>query len=86
MDMLVGDSGFTDGPESYRFPREVGVTRAGYPLPLCGKPLTKIPVVAKQGGVSLKEYPEHFIPEREELAADEMRITTLGSLASPAVV
>ncbi len=27
----------------------------------------------------LKRYPEHFIPEQEELAANEMRITAVGS-------
>ncbi len=27
----------------------------------------------------LKRYPEHFIPEQEGLAANEMRITAVGS-------
>ncbi len=67
------------GPEDYRFPREPGTTENGYPLPLSGKPLTKTPVVVKQQGATLKEYPEHYIPGREELADDEMRITSCGS-------
>ena len=37
------------GPESYRFPREPGTTKDGYPLPLTGKPITKTPVIAKAG-------------------------------------
>ena len=28
------------GPEDYRFPREPGTTKGGYPLPLSGKPIT----------------------------------------------
>ncbi|MHC5101226.1 MAG: MBL fold metallo-hydrolase, partial [Planctomycetota bacterium] len=51
----------------------------GYPTPLSGKPITKTSVIAKKEGVSLKKYPEHYIPEKEILADNEMRITVLGS-------
>jgi ribonuclease Z len=37
------------------------------------------PVIVKQEGVNLKEYPEYYIPGREDLAADEMRISACGS-------
>jgi ribonuclease Z len=71
---------FAESPEDYRFPRECTTTDAGYPVPLCGKPLTKTPVVAKDpGNEGLRSYPEHFIPEQEELAANEMRLTGVGS-------
>jgi ribonuclease Z len=66
------------GPESYRFPREPGTTKDGYPLPLAGQPITKTPVIANEG-VAVKEYPEHYIPGQESLAKDEMRITSCGS-------
>jgi len=33
-------------PEDYRFPREPGATKDGYPLPLTGIPITKTPVIA----------------------------------------
>ena len=67
-------------PGDYNFPRECIATEAGYPVPLCGKPLTKTPVVVKQkGDKALKKYPEHFIPEKEILADNEMRITVVGS-------
>lgn len=68
----------TEGTQVYRFPREPGTTPAGYPLPLSGKPITKTPVIA-EGGVSVKEFPEYYIPGRESLAEDEMRITACGS-------
>jgi ribonuclease Z len=67
------------GPEDYRFPREPGTTEAGYPLPLSGKPITKTPIVTEAEEASLKTYPEHYIPGRETLADDEMRITWCGS-------
>ena len=67
------------GPEDYRFPREPGFTEDGYPFPLTGKPITKTPVIAKTQGASLKKYPEHYIPGKESLAEDEMRITVCGS-------
>ena len=54
-------------------------TPGGYPLPLTGKPLTETPVVVKQEGVPLKEYPEVFIPMQEQLVEDEMRLTCIGS-------
>ena len=64
--------------EGYRFPRAPGTTPDGYPLPLTGKPITKTPVVA-EAGVSVKEYPEHYVPGQESLAENEMRITACGS-------
>jgi hypothetical protein len=42
-------------------------------LPLSGKPITKTAVVAKRRCVSLKKYPEHYIPGKENLAENEMR-------------
>jgi hypothetical protein len=33
-------------------------TPGGYPLPLTGKPLTETPVVVKQEGVPLMQYPD----------------------------
>ena len=65
--------------EDFRFPREASLTKDGYPTPLSGKPITKTPVIAKKDGVPLKEYPEHYIPGKESLAENEMRITVLGS-------
>jgi ribonuclease Z len=65
-------------PEDYRFPRELGTTKDGYPLPLTGVPITKTPEIAKPG-VDVKDYPEHYIPGKETLADDEMRITACGS-------
>ena len=73
--IVVGES-----PEDYRFPRDCTNTDAGYPVPLCGKPLTKTPVVANDPeSRQLRSYPEHFIPEQEELAPNEMRLTAVGS-------
>jgi len=65
--------------EDFRFPREQSLTKDGYPTPLSGQPITKTPVIAKKEGVSLKKYPEHYIPGKESLAEKEMRITVLGS-------
>jgi ribonuclease Z len=65
--------------EDFRFPRESSTTKNGYPTPLSGKALTKTPVVAKLKGISLKKYPEYYIPGKETLADNEMRITVLGS-------
>ena len=67
------------GPEDYRFPREPGTTKDGYPLPLSGEPITKTPVIAETPGVAAKKYPEHYIPGKETLAENEMRITACGS-------
>ena len=55
------------------------ITPDGYPYPITGKPITTTPVVVKQEGVPLKEYPETFIPGQEELGADEIRLTCIGS-------
>jgi ribonuclease Z len=65
--------------KDYRFPREVGTTKGGYPVTLSGQPITKTPVIIKTEKSKLKEYPEHLIPENETLASDEMRITVMGS-------
>ena len=63
----------------FRFPREKQLTKDGYPTPLSGQPITKTPVIAKKKGVTLKKYPEHYIPGKEKLGDNEMRITVLGS-------
>ena len=55
------------------------ITPDGYPYPITGKPITKTPVVVKREGVPLKEYPESFIPGQEELGANEIRLTCIGS-------
>jgi len=65
--------------EDFRFPREHSTTKDGYPTPLSGKPITKTPVIVKKEGASLKKYPEYYLPEKEPLADNEMRITVLGS-------
>ena len=80
LSILTVSTAFAEQPEDYSFPRECTTKNAGYPVPLCGKPLTKTPVVVKQkGDKALKKYPEHFIPEKESLADNEMRITVVGS-------
>ncbi len=66
-------------PEDYRFPREPGTTKDGYPLPLTGKPITKTPVLAKVPDAAAKKYPEYYVPGKETLAEDEMRITACGT-------
>ena len=66
-------------PEDYRFPRESGTTKDGYPLPLTGKPITKTPVLAKAPDAVAKQYPEYYIPGKETLTEDEMRITACGT-------
>ncbi len=73
----LGEAG--EGPLRYQFARESGTTPGGYPLPLTGKVMATSPVIVKQEGVNLKEYPEYYIPGREDLAADEMRISACGS-------
>ena len=67
------------GPEDYRFPREAGTTKDGYPLPLTGVPITKTPIITKTAGADIKKYPEHYIPGKETLAEDEMRVTGCGT-------
>ncbi len=66
-------------PEDYRFPREEGTTKEGYPVTLSGKPITKTPLVIKTDKSKVKDYPKHFIPGNESLSEDEMRITIMGS-------
>lgn len=56
-----------------------GTSSDGYPFPLRGKPITKTPIVVKKTGVSLKKYPEKFIPGKEKLGKNEMRLTCIGS-------
>jgi ribonuclease Z len=65
--------------EGYRRISGPEVTPGGYPLPLTGKPLTKHSVVVKKEGVELKQYPVTFFPGQEELGADEIRLTCIGS-------
>ena len=66
--------------EDFRFPREQSTTKDGYPTPLSGKPITKTQVITKKKGASVKKYPEHYIPGKEPLADNEMRVTVLGSV------
>ena len=73
--IVVSAGHYTD----FRFPREKQLTKNGYPTPLSGQPITKTPVISKKKGASLKKYPEHYIPGKEPLAKNEMRITVLGS-------
>jgi hypothetical protein len=68
--MIQGHRRLVDGPTE---------TPDGFPLPITGSPLTKTPVVVKQDGVELKQYPETFIPGEEDLGADEIRLTCIGS-------
>ncbi len=39
----------------FRFPRELGVTPGGYPLPLTGKVLSKTPIVVKEKGDTIQQ-------------------------------
>ena len=73
--LVVSAGNYTD----FRFPREKQLTKDGYPTPLSGQPITKTPVIAKKKGVTLKKYPEHYIPGQEKLGDNEMRITMLGT-------
>ena len=78
--VFLSSTTVAETPETYRFPRECTMTDAGYPVPRCGKPITKTPVVATDlDTADLRTYPEYFIPEQEELAANEMRLTSVGS-------
>ena len=72
-------SAFAGSFEDFRFPREASVTKDGYLTPLSGKAITKTPVIVKKKGVALKKYPEHYIPGKETLGDNEMRVTVLGS-------
>lgn len=54
------------------------LTPDGFPLPLIGVPIIKTRVVRKKKG-TLKKYPKKFIPGKEKLLKNEMRITCLGS-------
>ncbi|RTR38522.1 MBL fold metallo-hydrolase [Shewanella canadensis] len=76
--LFISGQALAEKPEDFRFPRECSYTEAGYPVPLCGLPLTNTPVVA-ESIEELKSYPTHFIAGQEALNVDEMRITTIGS-------
>ncbi|WP_076407391.1 guanitoxin biosynthesis MBL fold metallo-hydrolase GntH [Shewanella sp. UCD-KL12] len=67
-----------ESPLDFQFPRECRLTEAGYPVPLCGQPLTKHNVISKTDGEH-RQYSEHFIAGQESIELDEMRITTIGS-------
>ena len=54
-------------------------TARGLPLPVTGRALTSDPVVVKDDGAELKQYPEIYRPGEEELGEDEMRLTCCGS-------
>jgi len=66
-------------PKDYRFPREEGTTKGGYPVALSGKPITKTPLIIDSEDTKVKEYPEYYVPGDETLADNEMRITIMGS-------
>ncbi len=55
--LFVGTTALAEQPGDYRFPRECAMTPNGYPVPLCGMPLTKTPVVVKQEGPPSKNIP-----------------------------
>ena len=81
---LLSSSIFAENPDTYRFPRECETTPDGYPVPLCGKPLTKTPVIKKtKDDLSVQSYPAFFQPG-ETLNQSEMRLTAIGS-GNPAV-
>lgn len=63
----------------YRFPKKEKMTNAGYPIALCGLPITKTPVIVENDGVTLRDYPKHYNPGSETLGENEMRITIMGS-------
>jgi ribonuclease Z len=65
--------------EDFQYPRAKSTTKDGYPTPLSGQPITKTSVIEKIKGASLKKYPEHYIPGKEPLPGNEMRVTVLGS-------
>lgn len=68
-----------ENPDTYRFPRECATTPGGVPVPLCGKPLTRTPIVRKTSTTEkLRHYPKHFKPG-EPLTSNEMRLTAIGS-------
>ena len=45
--LFLTGAALAEVPEDFRFPRECTMTKAGYPVPLCGKPLTSTPIVIK---------------------------------------
>ena len=55
------------------------MTNAGYPIALCGLPITNTPVIVKNDEVTVRDYPKHYVPGSETLREDEMRITIMGS-------
>ena len=65
--------------ENFKFPREESTTKDGYPTPLSGRPITKTPIITKNKSASNKKYPKYYVPGKEPLADNEMRVTVLGS-------
>lgn len=63
----------------YRFPRAEEVTALGLPVPLSGKPITRTPVIEKSENAVIKDYPEYYVPGKETLGENEMRIVVVGS-------
>jgi len=59
--------------------RTTSATPGQLPEPYGTQPLTTTPVVVKEEGASLKEYPDIYVAGSEPLGADEMRITALGT-------
>lgn len=49
------------------------------PEPYHGVPLTTQPVVVKDESAERPTYPERYVPQTEELATDEIRVTALGT-------
>ncbi len=66
-------------PGSYRFSRTPGVTAGGYSLPLTGEVIATDTVVVKREGAEIVSYPKIYVPGRETLGEDEMRIVCIGS-------
>ena len=66
---LLVSAVFAETPDTYRFPRICTTTADGYPVPLCGKPLTTTPLVKRVTTTNpAKKYPKYFQPG-EALAA-----------------
>jgi len=78
-DPVASRSGAGEGPLRYQFARKSGTTPGGYPLPLSGSVMATSPVIVKKEGIKPEAYPEYYIPGKEELAADEMRMSACGS-------
>ncbi len=77
--LIASTSGVGEEPGSYLFSRTPGVTAGGYPLPLTGEVIATDTVVVKREGSEVVSYPEIYVPGRETLGEDEMRIVCIGS-------